>query len=85
MTQCASASLSINPMSLIDKFTLESRSHGGCSNSHYHLCRTTCCGHFGLDDIKFSTLPIPEPSTWALRSFGLGGLFWTLRRRKAVA
>jgi len=37
-------------MSLIDKQTFESRSHGGCSNSDYRLCRTTCCGRFGVED-----------------------------------
>ena len=37
-------------MSLIDKFTFESRSQSGCSNSDYHLCRTDCCGHFGVED-----------------------------------
>jgi len=39
----------------------------------------------GLDDIRFSTLPIPEPSTRALLAFGFCGVFWSLRRRKAVA
>jgi hypothetical protein len=37
-------------MSLIDKYTFESRSRSGCSNSDYRLCRTDCCGHFGVED-----------------------------------
>jgi len=37
-------------MSLIDKHAFESRSHSGCSNSDYRLCRTICCGRFGVED-----------------------------------
>ena len=37
-------------MSLIDKYTFESRSRSGCSNSDYHLCRTDCYGHLGVED-----------------------------------
>ena len=37
-------------MSLIDKYTFEDKSRSGCSNSDYHLCRTTCCGRFGVED-----------------------------------
>ena len=37
-------------MSLIDKYEFESRSHSGCSNSDYQLCRTECCGRFGVED-----------------------------------
>lgn len=37
-------------MSLIDKYAFESRSRSGCSNSDYHLCKTDCCGHFGVED-----------------------------------
>ena len=37
-------------MSLIDKYTFESRSQSGCSNSDYRLCKTDCCGHFGVED-----------------------------------
>ena len=37
-------------MSLIDKHSFESRSRGGCSNSDYELCRTECCGRFGVED-----------------------------------
>ena len=37
-------------MSLIDKYTFESRSRSGCSNSDYRLCKTDCCGHFGVED-----------------------------------
>ena len=37
-------------MSLIDKYAFESRSRSGCSNSDYRLCRTDCCGHFGVED-----------------------------------
>ena len=38
----------------------------------------------GLDDIQFSQLPIPEPSTWALLATGLGALVWSKRRRNAM-
>ncbi len=37
-------------MSLIDKWEFESRSRSGCSNSDYQLCRTECCGRFGVVD-----------------------------------
>ena len=37
-------------MSLIDRQTFELRSHQGCSDSDYRLCRTTCCGRFGVED-----------------------------------
>ena len=37
-------------MSLIDKHAFESKSKSGCSNSDYQLCRTECCGHFGVED-----------------------------------
>jgi hypothetical protein len=37
-------------MSLIDKHTFERRSRSGCSNSDYQLCRTDCCGRFGVED-----------------------------------
>jgi hypothetical protein len=37
-------------MSLIDKHGFEMRSHAGCSNSDYQLCRTECCGRFGVED-----------------------------------
>ena len=37
-------------MRLIDKNTFESRSRSGCSNSDYQLCRTECCGRFGVQD-----------------------------------
>jgi hypothetical protein len=37
-------------MSLIDKHTFEAASHSGCSNSDYQLCRTDCCGRFGIED-----------------------------------
>jgi len=44
---------------------------------------TVVNGDMGLDDIKFSTLPIPEPSTWALLGTGLGSLLWNRRRRSS--
>ena len=37
-------------MSLIDKYIFEKRGGFGCSNSDYHLARTTCCGAFGVED-----------------------------------
>lgn len=39
-----------NNMSLIDKFVFEKCSNSGCSNSDYQLCRTDCCGRFGVED-----------------------------------
>ena len=39
--------------------------------------------YFNLDDIQFSTSPVPEPS--ALGFFALGGLFFACRRWKARA
>jgi hypothetical protein len=37
-------------VSLIGKYAFESRSRSGCSNSYYQLCRTECCGRFGVED-----------------------------------
>lgn len=37
-------------VSLIDTFTFESRSHSGHSDSDYQLCRTKCCGRYGVKD-----------------------------------
>ena len=37
-------------MSLIDNYAFESRSRSGCSNSDYQLCRTECCGRYGVED-----------------------------------
>jgi len=37
-------------MTLIDKSIFESRTNSGCSNSDYRLCRTACCGSFGVQD-----------------------------------
>jgi hypothetical protein len=38
-------------MSLVDKYTFESRSRAGCSNSDSELCRTECCRRFGVEDV----------------------------------
>lgn len=43
-------------MSLIDKYTFETRSRCGCSNSDYQLCRTDCCGRFGVVDNELLVL-----------------------------
>lgn len=37
-------------MSLIDKYTFETKGGSGCSNSDYHLTRTTCCEAYGVED-----------------------------------
>ena len=37
-------------------------------------------GHV-LDDLSFSTSPVPEPSTWALLATGVLTLGWALRKR----
>jgi hypothetical protein len=43
-------------MSLIDKNRFESRGPCGCSNSHYRLHRTNCCGCFCVEDDELSDL-----------------------------
>jgi hypothetical protein len=37
-------------MGVIDKSKFESRCSAGCSNSDYHLHRTTCCRGFCVED-----------------------------------
>ncbi len=37
-------------MSLIEKYPFERRGARGCSNSDYHLVRTTCCNAFAVED-----------------------------------
>jgi len=32
-----------------------------------------------------NTAAVPEPATWAMMLFGLGGIGWALRRKKAVS
>jgi len=39
---------------------------------------------YGLDNMRFSTTPLPEPSTWLLATIGAGGL-WFVGRRPRVA
>ena len=48
-------------MSVIDKYEFESRGASGCSNSDYHLHRTTCCGRFCVEDDELSDLYL-DPS-----------------------
>jgi hypothetical protein len=43
-------------MSVIDKSRFEARGGNGCSNSHYLLQRTTCCGSFAVEDIELQDL-----------------------------
>jgi hypothetical protein len=43
-------------MSLIDKARFEARGGNGCSNSHYVLQRTTCCGSFAVEDTELADL-----------------------------
>jgi hypothetical protein len=45
-------------MSVLDKFKFEARGGHGCSNSHYRLQRTTCCGSFAAEDIELQDLYI---------------------------
>jgi hypothetical protein len=37
-------------MGVIDKYRFESHGASGCSNSAYHLDRTTCCGGYCVED-----------------------------------
>ena len=48
-------------MSVIDKLRFEARGGRGCSNSHYLLQRTTCCGSLAVEDIETQDLYI-DPS-----------------------
>jgi hypothetical protein len=43
-------------MGVIDKYRFEERGGGGCSNSDYHLHRTTCCGGYCVEDDELSDL-----------------------------
>src|SRR5215204_4472626 len=45
-------------MSVTDKTCFESRGGNGCSNSHYVLHRTTCCGSFAVADTALQDLNI---------------------------
>ncbi|MFT3781041.1 MAG: hypothetical protein QM790_03430 [Nibricoccus sp.] len=37
-------------MPFIDKYSFEKKGGCGCSNSDYHLARTTCCCAYGVED-----------------------------------
>ena len=37
-------------MGVIDRYRFEKRGGFGCSNSDYHLHRTTCCGGYVVED-----------------------------------
>jgi hypothetical protein len=56
----------MKPMGVIDKYRFESRGGGGCSNSDYHLHRTTCCGGFCVEDDELSDLYL-DPSDLSKR------------------
>jgi hypothetical protein len=45
-------------MGVIDKYRFEKRGGVGCSNSDYHLHRTTCCGGYCIEDHELSDLYI---------------------------
>lgn len=45
-------------MGMIDKRKFEQVGGVGCSNSDYHLRRTTCCGSYGVEDAELSDLYI---------------------------
>ncbi len=43
-------------MRIIDKYKFEHRGGRGCSNSDYHLHKTTCCGSFCVEDDELMNL-----------------------------
>ena len=45
-------------MGLIDKTCFERRGRKGCSDSHYLLHRTTCCGAYCVEDSELHDLYI---------------------------
>lgn len=53
-------------VSVIDKFKFESQWGVGCSNSDYHLHRTTCCGEFCVEDDELLQLYFDavDPTKW---------------------
>jgi len=51
--------------------------YGGAPNSHFVA--------FNGNAVVSQSLPVPEPSAYALMLAGLGGLGWLVRRRKAFA
>jgi hypothetical protein len=43
-------------MSIVDKTRFEARSRAGCSNSHYHFRKTTCCDAWCVEDEELQDL-----------------------------
>ncbi len=53
-------------MGIIDKYRFEHQGNFGCSNSDYHLRRTTCCESYCVEDDELSDLYL-DPSDLSKR------------------
>ena len=58
-------------MGVIDKNRFEKQGGGGCSNSDYHLHRTTCCGRHCVEDYELSDLYL-DPNDLSIKVSLLG-------------